>query len=344
VQKKAKKSKSVTGPSRLSRFRDWLTRVDPGRQRRFGGLVLWIALGALLVVGLVVGMRTLERRVLTDHYRHGRGIAALQLTHVPRWMPESLAREILADITPADPDLADRSLAQRVYDRSRANAWVRSVRQVHVRPFEDRPGGVVQVSLAYRRPAARIRHGAQYFYVDNECNRLPATQVPHWVVSFDDRHGRVARQVSYIARAEAPAAWQPAASQIHYVTIDGVATVPPATGARWDAPDLAAALRLVELVRHKSYYPQITLIDVRNHAARITRNEPELRMYAQIGRGRPTDIRFGRFPAPGGGDYVVSPARKVSYLDEYAADHGGRVAGINSYLDLRFDQLHVSIH
>ena len=49
-------------------------------------------------------------------------------------------------------------------------------------------------------------------------------------------------------------------------------------------------------------------------------------------------------PIPGGGDYVVSPERKLSYIDQYVARNGGRLAGINTYLDLRYDQLHVSIN
>ena len=168
--------------------------------------------------------------------------------------------------------------------------------------------------------------------------------MPNWVVSLQDRRGKIVRQVSYLCQAEVPAAWRRAARRIHYVVIDGVRTPPPSPGGKWIADDLAAGVQLVQLVRRRRYYAQITVVDVRNHAQRITRNEPELRLFAQIGRGRPTDIRFGRFPAPGGGDYVVSPRRKMSYLDRYAAGHAGRLAGINSYLDLRFDELHVSIN
>jgi hypothetical protein len=66
-------------------------------------------------------------------------------------------------------------------------------------------------------------------------------------------------------------------------------------------------------------------------------------MYAEVKGGQPTDIRFGRFPLPGG-DHVVSPERKLSYLDAYATDHKGLLAGINRYLDLRYDELHVSMN
>ncbi len=100
---------------------------------------------------------------------------------------------------------------------------------------------------------------------------------------------------------------------------------------------------MLRLVHNKPYANQITAIDVRNFAGRISRAEPHLRMYAQVGQGGSTDIRFGRFPLPGG-DYVISPERKLSYLDEYAEDHGGQLAGLNRYIDLRYDELHVSIN
>ena len=56
-----------------------------------------------------------------------------------------------------------------------------------------------------------------------------------------------------------------------------------------------------------------------------------------------TDVRFGRLPGCAI-DCIVSPRRKIWYLDDYAANHNGRIAGINSYLDLRYDNLHVSLN
>jgi len=259
-------------------------------------------------------------------------------------MPRSLAEEVLRDLTPPDASLADRHLAQKVYERAEANPWVRHVEQVQVLPAADGTGGAVRTSLQFRRPVARVRWDSQYIHVDTEGVRLPVSQVPTIVVTLRDSRGAMLRQVCYLCIEEVPRPWRPLAQRIHYVTIDGVASSPPPPGWAWPGDDLAAGLRLVHLVRARPYHAQITVIDVRNHAGRITKNEPDLRMYAQIGRGRPTDIRFGRFPAPGGGDYVVSPQRKMSYLDEYADRHGGRLAGVNSYLDLRFDQLHVSIN
>jgi hypothetical protein len=336
--------KSKRRPEAAGGDRPRAGHAETGRRRRLAVLAAWGIGGALLVALALAAMPALRDRILRKQYAGPKGRARVRLTRTPRWMPEALAREIVADVTPPNANLADSHLAENVYRRAVANPWVRRVCQVRVRPNAEAPGGIVETSLDFRRPAARIRNHTRYLYVDAEGYRLPASQVPQWVVTFHDRRGKMVRQVSYLTRTAVPAAWRPHARRIHYVTIDGVTTGPPPPGWQWTGDDLAAGLRLVRLVNARSYRAQITLIDVRNHAGRITRNEPELRLYAQIGRGRPTDIRFGRFPAPCGGDYIISPQRKLSYLDEYVAAHGGRLAGVNSYLDLRFDQLHVSIN
>ena len=344
MRRKDKKTKAPAKPPKPSRLRTWWSGMEPGRRRGVAVMVGWGVLGVLFAVGAVVGMRTVRDRVLRKTYRGLRGQAFVQLADAPQWMPGSLAGEIVAELTPPKANLADRKLAQKVYDRAAANPWVRRVRRVRICPNTGAPGGIVEADLEFRRPAACARYGSDYYYVDAKGCRLPATQVPMWVITLQDRRGRAVRQVSYLSRGEIPPAWRNAAQRIHYIVVDGVTGAPPPPGWQWPGEDLVAALRLIALVAPRPYYPQITLIDVRNHAARITRNEPELRMYAQLGRGRPTDIRFGRFPAPGGGDYVISPQRKISYLDEYVADHAGRLAGVNIYLDLRFDELHVSIN
>jgi len=344
MSKPNRKQKPSPRQKKPSRLRAWYDQADPARRRKFAAVTAWVVVAGLFASGIIVGMQALQGRVLRKRYQGRRGRAGVRLAHRPAWMPESLAREIARDLTPSKANLADTELAKRVYERARANPWVREVRRAQVRPHANRPGGTVETDLVFRRAIARVRTARQYVYVDADGYRLPVGQVPMWVVTLYDRHGAIVRQVSYLTRAEAPPAWRAAARRIHYVVLDGVANSPPPPGWRWTGDDLAAGLRLVDLVRRRPYHGQVTLIDVRNHAGRISRNEPELRLYAQIGRGRPTDIRFGRFPAPGGGDYVISPQRKLSYLDEYVAAHGGKLAGLNSYLDLRFDELHVSIN
>ncbi|MCD6304471.1 MAG: hypothetical protein J7M21_05865 [Planctomycetes bacterium] len=342
MSRRDKRRSTPAGPGRLARLLATWTHLAAAQRRSVLVWAAWLAVGVLFVVGAVAGMRQLHDHVLHSRYSGLHGRAYVQLTRAPAWMPASLARRIVADLTPPQATLADRQLARKVYRRALANPWVRRVGRVEIRPFTHRPGGIVAAELEFRRPVARVCNGAGDLFVDADGVRLPETQVPIWAVTWRDRRGAV-RQTCYLTARAVPAAWRAAARRIHYVRILGVESAPPPPGWRWKAPDLATGLRLVGLLRDRPYFNQITLVDVRNYGGRITSREPQLRLYAQVGRGRPTEIRFGRFPAPDGADYVISPQRKLSYLDEYASRHGGLLAGLNSYLDLRFDQLHVSI-
>ncbi len=341
---KSRKNTRKAKPSRQpSRFGLWWMNMDPERRRRGFIIAGWSLLGILAVVGVASGMQALRDRVVETRFAGAQGVAVVRVTSVPSWMPASLAKDITDTITPPNASLADTELAAKVYQLAQANPMIRQATRVEVCPNADRPGGVVEVDLEFRRPFARVRVDADYIYVDREGVCLPVTQVPMYVLSLQGRDSKAVRQVCYQAKGEIPKPWRASARRIHYVTIDGVWMTPPPPGWKWPAKDLAAGLRLIELVSARPYYSQISVIDVRNNGCRITRNEPELRMYAQIGRGRPTDIRFGRFPLPGS-DVVVSPQRKMWYLDDYTSTHGGRLAGINTYLDLRYDNLHVSVN
>jgi hypothetical protein len=237
----------------------------------------------------------------------------------------------------------DPRLAPEVYRRAEANAWVRRVNRVSKHRYGNAPGGYVEVSADLRRPLARVlRSDGFHVYVDAERFVLPDVQVPRWVATVAPEGGKPARQVCYLSNAEIP--HDQGLAEIHYITVRGVEGDPPAPGQCWQGDDLTEGLKLVQLICTRDYANQITVVDVRNYGGRISRNEPHLRMYAQVGRGRRTDIRFDRFPIGGGADYVVSPERKLQYLDNYVAANGGRLAGVHEYLDLRYDHLHVSIH
>ena len=98
----------------------------------------------------------------------------------------------------------------------------------------------------------------------------------------------------------------------------------------------------VKLLLGRHYARQITVVDVTNHGGRVTSGAPEIKIFAQVGRDRPTEIRFGRFPTEG--DWVVTPAEKLANLDAYVKTNNGQLAGVNEYLDLRYDEMHVSIN
>jgi len=307
---------------------------------------------AALVAGaglaVAAGMKALERRVLQGPTGGRLRAVRVIFTHRPAWMPAKLERRIAEAIVPPPERLEAVSLTRDIYAAAVGNPWIAQVDHVLRRRSAESAVPVVEVSCRFRKPLARIMLGTEPAYVDPEGVRLPAEDVPKWAILTEadrpggDRSVSPARGVlPFIAESDVPPGYRPL--EIHYINILGVQADPPPIGQRWKGDDLAAGLRLIQLLAGRPYANQISAVDVRNHGGRISRSEPFLRMYAQIGQGKPTDIRFGRFPE-GKGDYVVCPERKLSYLDAYYEDHNGRLAGLNRYLDLRYDQLHVSLN
>jgi len=338
----ARKDNKNARPDRLADSRSESAGAErPGSVRR---KLAAAAVTVVLLAATVFALKAMELRVLRGGFAGPTMPVEVVLVDRPVWMPAAVAAQIAKSITPPGADYHDPRLTKEIYSLAEANAWIRRVRRVSKHKIAGRPAGLVRISAEFRKPLARVSVSAgRFIYVDAEGVRLPARQVGQWVVSIPGRNGSPARQVCYLRRADVRPGLR--ADRIHYIVISGVDPAggdAPNAGRRWQADDLADGLKLVGLIYTRPYANQITVVDVSNHRGRNDPSGPGLLMYAQMRRGRATQIRWGRFPA-GPGDYNVSPERKMSYLDKYYADHG-RLAGLHSYLDLRYDNLHVSIY
>ncbi len=297
---------------------------------------VWCVAVACVIVAAGFGLNVLERRVLAGKAHAAPKVSVLAIVNTPEWMPKTLADHIEASVLPAEANYYDESLTDTIWRNAAASPWVKRVISVEKKVSPDDPlRAIVELTAEFRMPVARAtsRHG--WCYVDAEGYRLPEAGVPQWAKLRRDASGNSVGAEYYLGGNDV--AHLADVSRIHYIIVDGVEGYPPAVGEKWNQADLASGLKLVSLISTKPHYAyQITTVDVRNFSGRIAHSEPHLRMYAQVGQSRPTDIRFGRFPRPGG-DYVVSPQRKLSYLDKYVADFGS-LAGHNSYIELRYDE------
>ena len=297
----------------------------------------WVAATVAIAAMAAVGLSALEGRVLTGEIARAPVEMHPRIPAIPYWMPEPLAAEIVSTLIPPGARYYEKHLAERIRRRAESNPWVREVHRV-VKGLSDRPDeGIIELHAEFRMPLVRAKLPCRYAYLDADGYRLPSEHVPQWVGSCPE--GVSAK--FYCDRTEIPPGsktWR-----IHYTTITGAEFPPPGVGDRWEGGDLAAGLRLARLLATRDYAHQISDIDVSNFAGRIDPNAPHLRMWAQSGKSYSTEIRFGRFPRPEG-DYVVSPQRKMSYLDEYVVGNDGQLAGVNTYLDLRYDELHISVN
>jgi len=317
--------------------------AEPTRRGRKGKAIVLLVAGLLFGVGAAT-LVLLEGHVLDRHAHSAPTRAKVVLLDRPEWMPPQLEREIISSLCPVKLRFTDPRLTEELWKRSEANPWVRRVRSVRRRMAADGQSGEILIEAEFRRPSARVPRpdGVRHVYVDEQGVVLPAEQTPKFTaeLTVDGR----ARRVYFLQREDAPPHLR--LQRIHYVEVlvhYAYDPPPPAPGRQWSSEALAAALRLVKLIEARREWAwQISAVSVENHDGRVARNEPHIRMYAQVGRGPVTDIRWGRFPTPDG-DWVVSPERKLSYLDDFFRRHG-RLAGVKEYIDLRYDWGYESIH
>ena len=341
--KSSSKGRSGTRPStpaRPSRVKLWwcsLRERHGAKIRRRALIVLAVGVAGLAVA---VGLQTMERDVLARRAT-GPSEFRLRLANRPEWMPESLARQLVIDLTPPDSGPYDRDLPAKVYDLAVANPWIRQVTWVRRHRNDDPNVATIDLHADFRKPIACIGRQSKPAFVSADGFHLPTHQVPRWVTHVRRSDGSQ-RQVCFVTRQAVPPGVR--AKPIHYVKISGVRRAPPGYGKKWPGLDLDAGVQMVALVVDRPYVNQIAVADVRNYAGRgLKQGQAHLAYYAQVGRSETTEIRFGRFPEPGG-DYNVQTERKLSYLDAYVARNKGRLAGLHSYIELRFDGLHVSVH
>jgi hypothetical protein len=196
----------------------------------------------------------------------------------------------------------------------------------------------VDIQAEYRRPHAVAGRDGNYRFIDAEGVVLPTDEVPRWQASVSTESGP--RLVQYLRREDVPEGVQP--TPIRLVIIDGVAAPPPPPGRQWEGPDVQEGLRLIRTIEGRQWASQIAFIDVSNHDCRLDRRRSQLLMHALDRDGDRTEIRFGRFALPG--DYEIPTDVKLSHLDNYAAEHNGRLAGFNAYLDIRHERWLASVN
>ncbi|MBN1941712.1 MAG: hypothetical protein JW849_00290 [Phycisphaerae bacterium] len=325
-------SSSISAATAVKR---WVGKQFSARGQVLTKLLCWCVFLAAILVGGAAALTAMERHARTVRTAEGPVKYTVQLEPTPNWMPTTLGRFILSDVTPQGLAFDDPALGRTLHEKATKNPWIAHVMEIR-RERLSAAEGVIRVRAQYRQPIARVAKDGRMYYVDNEGVLLPYSQTPKFAA-------READDVKYFLHRDAvPVHLQPV--RIHYIALEGVEAAPPKTGCAWEGEDLLQGLRLVRLLSTRPWANQVSVVDVRNHARRISESEPELCIYAQQGRGKPTEIRFGRFPHPDGGDWVISPARKMQYLDDYVQDQNGRLAGVHSYIDVRFDELRVSLN
>jgi hypothetical protein len=179
-------------------------------------------------------------------------------------------------------------------------------RQYAAAAVEDpRAAGRIIVRAQYRRPVAVLESGRDQ-YVDAQGVLLPA------------------EQVAKLGIAQLP-------------KIINQTAACPQVGQVWRGPDIQAALTVLGLLEKKSYYHEITAVDVDCRRNAWSGGNSPIILFAGSDEVL-TRICFGSLPV-GNLDRVPgqpTTARKMGYLDGWYKLNGRRLAG-PELLDLRFE-------
>lgn len=238
----------------------------------------------------------------------------VMLKNQPVWMSAYLAQSIANSVRPASPSSPfDKQVLVDAYNALAINPWIKHVNEVR-RVYGTSPGDRLEIDCVYRTPAALVQVGDQYTLVANDGAVLPeefsANDLP---------------RVMFTSAT--------AGSHTQLRIIQGVTEHPTKVGAVWSGDDLAAGLRMANLLANLPFADDILRIDVSNVAGRQDARSPWIVLVTKAN----TQIRWGR--PPGNDDFTeISPATKLVHLEQiYARYH--RVDANEPWLDLRFDHV-----
>ncbi len=329
--KKARKRKSRK-PGQPSFIRRWWDGVSLERKVGMAQVTLRMVLLSGIVIAAGLTMKWLESHVRASVSTTRNKPVRLQVGTRPAWMPAELSFRIAGSFAvKASASYDDANLTAAIAAQAEGNPWVRKVRSVQKsRDAEGRP--YVKVDCEFRRPAAMVKWGKQYYFVDEYDVRLRDKDVPRWTAVIPGRNGRKARQESFIEYADAPGGAKP----IEYIIIDLHSRMDPAPlapGKVWETEALAHGLRLAVLLKTldiRKNIPQRFRIDTRNYAGRLSTAAPHLAFSAGD-----SPFQFGRFPQDSY-HYNVSVDHKMEVLRNQIARYNGTLAGTPG-LDLQLD-------
>ncbi len=257
-------------------------------RRRLRRVLSFAVVVSAVCVGLCLGFDRLDARVHRMP-RFDRGLT-LRWENLPDWLQLGDNRRILEELTQQVPlcrsdRLLDEKLAERLGGAlaDPSVGWIKSVDRISVRP-----SAVVSIWCQFRRPAAWIREGRFCYLVDQEAVRLPG-------------------RYHAVECGGGP-----------LLMIEGVGEAPPEIGRVWRGGDVAAGLKLAELLANRPFRSQIAGVDVSNHDGRRDRNRPHIELTtdregSRVWWGRPPGDEFGT---------EIHAAQKLALLETLYRQHG----------------------
>jgi hypothetical protein len=328
---------------------------NPGAQREpHFHEVPWIrSLIRLCVVLLVVAaliesyqaLKAYGNRVVRNEFTqqpNGVGVEkitlAAELKNKPTWLDKTILDTIFAEtqsfaardqptynrlLNPLDKDVL-KEIADNYTGTDSAgvdhwtlrdNAWIKKINEVRRVVSKDHKSETIEIYAEYRQPAAWVQKGDKFYLIDSEFVRLPGEY------SAADRNAT--EGLMAITNVDLP---------------DAAKTVPEPSDS-WNSDDLAAGMKLVDLLHSQRFVSQIASIDMANFRGRKDPLKPWILLNTiwPAADGNPRVIDWGRSL----GDekfYEVSSAAKVQALNEIYLRFA-RIDANHDYVDIRTEQV-----
>lgn len=287
--------------------------IDPERVRFRRRVAFHLAVGVVLLAGVVAGFVVAWRYVVRDVAFPAKPPAVV-FKNRPAWMTDRLAQEIAGSIRPKGAHSAfDHRMLVEIEQGLRRNPWVRKVGSVK-RAYGKAPADTVEIDCEFRPPAALVRWNQHFHYVDAQGVLLPEKfDVKDLKYLTIDRDGRALFRV-----------------------IEGVGHAPPRqAGYKWAGEDLAAGLRMAQFIAGKPYTEEIRVVDVQNYGGREAPREAQLVLVTKYG----TRVQWGLPPGDKDEGIVeVKAERKLAYLQKIR-EQFGRVDMQQPWVNVRFDKI-----
>ena len=285
--------------------------MDPEAAARLRRFLLHSVCAVVFIAACAVGL-LLDRRYVEHKLVFAKQPPTVVLKDRPVWMSDFLAEQIIKTARPAGAHSAfDHQLLVNTVALLEANPWIRKVRQVR-RAYAKQPGDILEVDCEYRAPVALVKWQDYYWLVDGDGVKLPE------VFSADD--------VPRILKGQD--------QKINIRVIQGVASAPPETGAKWAGADLQAGLELVKLLFGRPYAEEVEKVDVSNYSGRQSAKAAQLVLVTRYN----TQVRWGQPVSSAPDDFVVEapPAQKLAFM-QAIWEEKRRVDGNFEWVDIRFD-------
>lgn len=297
-----RRSPSGKGKSFAAAVRGWFENLDPRLVTTLRNVFVRGGVALAVLAGVVVGLRSLERRVVAMPRYHEP--LRIEWVGLPSWLAAPANQHIVADLTETcgltlDDRLLDPLLAQRIGERVAAAdvAWIAALERVEIRP-----DGVLAVHCKYRSPMAWVRPGAAgrvCYLVGDDGVRLPGAYPSSEVVDST------------------------------LVVVEGVSGEVPPVGEAWHAADVRAGIRVVQVCAARPFMSQIRRVLVDNHRGRRDPLRPQIELATDRAASR---IWWGRAPGEESG-CEISAAQKVALLESLYRQ-SGRIDMNRSYVNV----------